>query len=98
MQPVAAEQAHAIRGAGGSAATRGHSFLAGMLMDGNTKSYVFGVDTNMGFASLSQGGIVGPIDPWHVQQSNLALSLEVESYFRGMLLGSAGGTATALFR
>lgn len=98
LQPVTVEQAHGVRGTGGSAATRGHSFLAGMLIDPQTKSYVFGVDTNGGFATLSQGGLIGPIDPFHVQQSNLALSLEIENYFRGVLMGSAGGTATALFR
>lgn len=98
LQPVEQKEAVKVRGTGGSAATRGHSFLSGMLLDGNSKSYVFGVDTNMGFANLTQGGLVSAIDPFHSQESNLGLSLNVENMFRGVLLGGAGGTATSFFR
>lgn len=98
LQPVEKKAARKVRGTGGSAATRGHSFLSGMLMDGSTKSYVFGLDTNMGFATLEQAGIVGPIDPFHRQESNLGLSLDVQNSFKGVLLGGAGGTATSYFR
>lgn len=87
-----------IRGTGGSAATAGSSFISGMLIDGATKSYVFGVDTNRGMATLQQAGIVGPVDPFHVQSSNLGLGMEIENLFRGTLMGGAGGTATSLFR
>jgi hypothetical protein len=98
LQPVAKQQAAKVRGTGGSAATRGQSFLSGMLIDGNTKSYVFGVDTNGGFATLTQGGLVSHVDPFHVQESNLGLSLDITNSFRGLLIGGAGGTATSLFR
>lgn len=98
LQPVERKVARKVRGTGGSAATRGHSFLSGMLLDGNSKSYVFGVDTNMGFATLTQGGLVDFVDPFHKQESNLGLSLDVENSFKGVLLGGAGGTATSYFR
>lgn len=87
-----------VRGSGGSALTHGASFVTGMLIDQKTKSYVFGVDTNAAFSSLEQAGIVHPIDPFHIQNSSLALALEVQNLFKGTLLGGAGGTATALFR
>lgn len=98
LQPIEKKEITRVRGTGGSAATRGHSFIAGMLLDGNSKSYVYGVDTNMGYATLEQCGIVNAIDPFHVQRSNLALQLEVENSFRGAIIGAAGGTATSYFR
>lgn len=98
LAPMTNAQGSKIRGTGGSAATAGSSFISGMLLDGTTKSYIFGVDTNRGMATLQQAGIVGPIDPFHVQQSNLGLALEIENLFRGTLIGGAGGTATSLFR
>ncbi|MCY2999152.1 MAG: hypothetical protein NT168_13680 [Planctomycetota bacterium] len=98
LQPIEKKDVSKVRGTGGAAATRGHSFISGMLLDGNSKSYVFGVDTNMGFANLEQCGIAGPIDPFHVQKSSLALQLEVENSFLGTIIGAAGGTATSYFR
>ena len=98
LQPIPKKQVSGVRGTGGSAATRGHSFIAGMLLDGNSKSYVYGLDTNMGFATLEQCGIVNAIDPFHVQRSTLGLQLEVENSFRGAIIGAAGGTATSYFR
>lgn len=98
LQPIEKKDVSRVRGTGGSAATRGYSFIAGMLMDGNSKSYVYGLDTNMGFANLQQCGIVGPIDPFHIQESSLGLQLEVENSFRGAIIGVAGGTATSYFR
>lgn len=98
IQPITVGQAQEVRGTGGSAATRGHSFLSAMIMDGESKSYVFGIDTNMGFANITQGGVLGPIDPFHEQQSNLGLALEVGNLFNGVLLGGAGGRATAFYR
>jgi hypothetical protein len=98
LQPIEKKSVSKVRGTGGSAATRGHSFIAGMLLDGNSKSYVYGLDTNMGFATLEQCGIVNAIDPFHVQKSTLGLQLEVENSFRGAILGAAGGTATSYFR
>jgi len=98
MVPMSNKEAAKIRGTGGSAATSGSSFISGMLLDGTTKSYIFGVDTNVGKATLQQAGIVGPIDPFHVQSSNLGLAMDIENLFRGQLLGAAGGTATSLFR
>jgi len=87
-----------VRGTGGSAATSGSSFISGMMLDGTTKSYIFGVDTNAGKATLQRAGIVGPIDPFHIQQSNLMLSMEIENLFRGGMFGATSGTATSLFR
>lgn len=98
LQPVSEIDGQKIKGAGGSAATNGSSFISGMLLDGVSKSYVFGVDTNRASSTLQQAGIVGPIDPFHVQSSNLGLALEVDNLFTGTLVGGAGGTATALFR
>ncbi|MEK0425638.1 MAG: hypothetical protein RJB11_1729 [Planctomycetota bacterium] len=98
LQPIEKKEVSRVRGTGGSAATRGHSFIAGMLLDGNSKSYVYGLDTNMGFSTLEQCGIVDVIDPFHVQKSTLALQLEVENSFRGAIIGAAGGTATSYFR
>lgn len=98
LQPVEKKQAQKIRGEGGSGATRGLSFLSGMLLDGNSKSYVFGVDTNMGFATLEQAGLVTYTDPFHEQQSNLGLSLDVQNSFKGILIGGAGGSGRSLFR
>jgi hypothetical protein len=98
LQPIEKKDVSKVRGTGGSAATRGHSFIAGMLLDGNSKSYVYGVDTNSGFATLEQCGIANYIDPFHVQKSSLALQLEVENSFRGAIIGAAGGTATSYFR
>jgi len=98
LAPMSNAEAAKIRGTGGSAATAGSSFISGMLLDGTTKSYIFGVDTNRGMATLQQAGIVGPIDPFHVQSSNLGLALEIENLFRGQLIGGAGGTATSFFR
>jgi hypothetical protein len=98
LAPMTNVEGAKIRGTGGSAATAGSSFISGMLLDGTTKSYIFGVDTNRGMATLQQAGIVGPIDPFHVQSSNLGLALEIENLFRGTLIGGAGGTATSLFR
>lgn len=98
MSLMSEEAGEEIRGSGGSAATHGSSFITGMLLDQNSKSYVFGVDTNAAMSTLEQAGIVGPVDPFHIQSSNLALALEVENLFKGTLLGGAGGTATALFR
>ncbi|MEI6526762.1 MAG: hypothetical protein WCP62_12095 [Planctomycetota bacterium] len=98
LQPIEKKDVSKVRGTGGSAATRGHSFIAGMLLDGNSKSYVYGVDTNGGFATLEQCGIASYIDPFHVQKSSLALQLEVENSFRGAIIGAAGGTATSYFR
>lgn len=98
LSPISNADGAKIRGTGGSAATAGSSFISGMLLDGTTKSYIFGVDTNRGMATLQQAGIVGPIDPFHVQSSNLGLALEIENLFRGTLIGGAGGTATSFFR
>jgi hypothetical protein len=98
LQPIEKKEVSRVRGTGGSAATRGYSFISGMLMDGSSKSYVYGLDTNMGFANLQQCGIVGAIDPFHVQKSSLGLQLEVENLFRGEIIGIAGGTATSYFR
>jgi len=98
LQPIEKKAVSKVRGTGGSAATRGHSFIAGMLLDGNSKSYVYDLDTNMGFATLEQCGIVDVIDPFHVQRSTLGLQLEVENSFRGAIIGAAGGTATSYFR
>lgn len=98
LSPISNADGAKIRGTGGSAATAGSSFISGMLLDGTTKSYIFGVDTNRGMATLQQAGIVGPLDPFHVQSSNLGLALEIENLFRGTLIGGAGGTATSFFR
>jgi hypothetical protein len=98
IQTVTDEQAKTVRGKSGSAYTHGNSFVSGMLLDKVTKSYVYGVDTNGAFASLEQGGVVFPADPFHTTISNLALGLEVEGSFFGTLIGQAGGGATAYFR
>lgn len=98
IQPVTVQEAQQVRGTGGSAGTRGHSFLSAMVMDPQSKSYAFGVDTNMGFANVTQGGIVGPVDPFHVQKSSLGIGLNVENFFNGFIIGTAGGSATAYYR
>lgn len=98
LKPMSNTDGAKIRGTGGSAATSGSSFISGMMLDGTTKSYIFGVDTNSGKATLQRAGIVGPIDPFHVQKSNLILSMEIENLFRGTMIGATSGTATSLFR
>ena len=97
LQPATGVEGQKIRGMGGAAATRGHSFLSGMLLDGNTKSYVFGVDMNGGFANVEQGGLIDYIDPFHQQESNLGLQLDVLNSFNGTILGGAGGSGRAFY-
>ncbi len=95
MKPISDEKGTQVRGQGGAALTMGMSFVSGMLIDPKTKSYVYGVDVNNAQACLDTSCIIGLIDPTHTTQSQIQLGLEITDIFKGVIIGGAGGGATA---
>ena len=95
LQPISEKQGLEVRGQGGAALTMGMSFVSGMLMDPKTKSFVYGVDVNNAQAFLDTS-FIGMIDPNHMTQSGISLGLDLTDIFKGMLIGGAGGGASAL--
>ena len=98
LKPISEQKGMEVRGQGGSALTLGMSFVSGMLIDSKTKSYVFGVDTNSAQAGLEVCLVLGVVDPSHITRSSLTLGLDITDSFHGVLVGGAGGGASALVR
>ena len=98
LKPLSERKGMDVRGQGGSAFTTGMSFVSGMLIDPKTKSYVYGVDTNHAQSILEVVNVVSAIDPTHMTESKISLGLEVTDSFKGLLIGGAGGGASAFFR
>lgn len=101
METLSYEEGMQVRGMSGSAATIGMSVVTGLIIDPNTKSYIFGTGTNFAGACLETICPLSPPDPYHEQASGVDLGLEVFSggeEFLGLLFGGAGGSAIALAR
>jgi len=99
METLSAEEGMQVRGMGGSAAVIGVSVVTGLIIDPDTKSYVFGTSTDFAGACLETVCPFSPPDPFQEHASALSLGLNVVSplgAFDGLLIGGAGGSATAL--
>ena len=98
METLSSEDGMQVRGMSGNAAAMGLSLVTGVLIDPATNSFVFGVDTNAAASSAENAGLQVLTQASHVQASAASLSLDVTtstSTYSGVLIGGAGGAATA---
>jgi len=98
MQTVSDEEGMQVRGMSSNAMTMGLSLVSGLLIDPDTKSFIFGTDTNAAASSAENAGKQVLTQASHVQSSALNLSLNVSSVggvFNGVLMGGAGGSGMA---
>jgi hypothetical protein len=98
MEVVSDAEAMQVRGLSGNAWTQGLSIVMGILIDPNTKSYVWGTDVNYAHASAENAGLQVLTQAEHAQSSAIALDLEVTSVpgiYVGVLAGTAGGSGIA---
>ncbi len=99
MEVVSDEVGMEVRGMSGSAMTMGLSLVTGLLIDPNTKSFIFGSDANAASATAENAGKQILTQASHAQASALNLSLNVTStngVFTGTLVGGAGGSGVAM--
>lgn len=97
LKPLASKKAKQVRGQGGIASSNGLSLVVGAIVDPTTSSSLLGIDSNSAVAVLEICGPVAEADPFHQQQSNLNLELNINGFSAG-LIGGAGGAGTSLFR
>ena len=98
MVTVSDEEGMQVRGMSGVAATKGRSFVTGVLLDPGTNSHVSGTDANSAGSSLDTASSLPPAAVSHATASTMNLSLGVTSplgSFTGTLIGGSGGSATA---
>jgi hypothetical protein len=98
LEVVSDAEAMQVRGMSGNAWTQGLSIVSGLLIDPNTKSYVWGSDVNMAHASAENAGLQVLTQAEHAQSSAVALDLQVTSVpgiYSGVLAGTAGGSGVA---
>jgi hypothetical protein len=100
MDTVSDEEGTQVRGmASGSGIAMSRSLVTGLLIDPNTKSYVWGTDLNIAAACLEASCIITAPDPYTETTSTIDLNLDVSSNFgtfSGVLIGGAGGFAQSL--
>ena len=98
METVSDQEGMQVRGMSGAAATRGHSLVAGTLIDTGTSSHIIAVDANAAKSSMEAATSYGAPAASHATASSMNLSLGVTSpigAFTGSLIGGAGGSASA---
>jgi hypothetical protein len=98
METVSDQEGMQVRGMSGAAATRGHSLVAGVLIDTGTNSHIVAVDANTASGSLETATSFAAPSVSHATASTMNMSLSVTSpiaTFTGSLIGGAGGSASA---
>ena len=98
LETMSSEDGMQVRGMSGNAASMGLSLVTGVLFDPDTNSFVFGADANAAASSAENAGLQVLTRASHEQASGASLSLDVAtltSTFSGVLIGGAGGAATA---
>ncbi len=98
LETVSDEEGMQVRGMSASAMTMGLSLVTGLLIDPETKSFIFGADANAAAATAENAGKQVLTQVSHIQASSLNLSLNVASVggiFNGSLMGGAGGSGMA---
>ena len=101
METVSDEVGMQVRGMGAAAATRGHSHVIGVLLDPGTNSHVVGADANFARTSWESPCRFSTAGPSHTTASTMTLPLSVTTpmgAFNKVLIGGAGGSATASLR
>lgn len=96
LKVLSDQEAHQIRGQGGVVA-RSTSVINGLVLDPNTKSFVFGSDANGAVSSAENAG-KAVTEASTSTTSSINLNLTVTSNngtFVGGVLGGAGGNAAA---
>jgi len=98
MQVVSDAEGMQVRGKSSSAMSMGLSLITGLLVDPDTKSFIFGSDVNAASATAENAGknIISMVS--HSQSSALNLELNIltaTSVFTGSLIGGAGGMGMA---
>lgn len=99
MEVVSDEAGMQVRGKSGNAMSMGQSLVFGLLIDPNTKSYVFGTDANGAMASAENAGLQVLTSATHSTNSSVDLNLNTTlsgvGSFTGFLMGAAGGNGFA---
>lgn len=98
MEVLSDDAGAEVRGMSGNAMAMGLSLVSGVLIDPNTKSFVFGADVNQAMSSAENAGLQVLTRAQSQQASAIALNLDVTSVngqFIGTLVGGAGGSAFA---
>lgn len=90
--------AQQIRGQSSGVMAMSQSLVTGLLIDPNTKSFIFGTDTNGAMSSAENAGLQVLSQASTSSTSSVSLNLTVTSAngtFTGALIGGAGGGAAA---
>ncbi len=98
FETVSDEEGMEVRGMSASAMTMGLSLVTGLLIDPNTKSFVFGADANAAMATAENAGKQILTQASHNQASSVNLGLDTTTaggFFVGTLFGTAGGSGMA---
>ncbi len=98
LETVSDEEGMQVRGMSASAMSMGLSLVSGLLIDPQTKSFIFGTDANAASATAENAGKQVLTQASHLQSSSLNLNLNVISVggaFNGVLFGGAGGSGMA---
>ena len=96
MQVLSDDDGMSVRGMGGAKAW-GVSIVSGLLLDPNTKSFLFGSDANTSGSTATGGGKFGAT-AYQNNYSSIDLGLVVDtntSSYAGFLYGGAGGYSFA---
>ncbi len=99
METLSDAEGMQVRGLSGNAHTQGLSLVAGLLIDPDTKSYIFGSDVNYAHADAENAGCMVLTWAEHEQESGVGLALDVitlTSEFAGISIGLAGGYGYAV--
>lgn len=98
FETVSDEEGMQVRGMSANAMSMGLSLVTGLLIDPETKSFIFGTDANAAAATAENAGKQVLTQVSHKQNSSVSLSLDTSSvggFFTGTLYGSAGGSGMA---
>ena len=96
LQVISDAEGMTVRGMS-SATAWGTSIVSGLLLDPNTKSFVFGTDANKSGSTASGHSKFGVVaSQENISGVELALAVETNtSSFTGLLIGGAGGSSFA---
>ena len=99
MQVVADDAGMKVRGKTGLAAAMGRSVISGVLLSPDTKNYIIGGSSNLGYTNAELAGF---IDPFAMQTQmsflNLNLNVMTGTPFSAVIMGGAGGSSIGVFR